>query len=212
MGGRAVASPHKSRTDEDTEFGRGRIPTISIDLCFLGSDESDESAHRNPFLVVYNNETEAIFAVAVASTSTKPWIVKLVKNTLYELGYGQLKISIKCDGAREIQELRRSIGNSREASTVPIDVPAIESKAHGRMERAVRTWAGQLRTLKSHLEYERKSKLPLQRPIFQRMAWWAAVFFNRYAVRHHGRTAHEYATGHKTKLPVACFGETVLWI
>ena len=43
------------------------------------------------------------------------------------------------------------------------------------------------------------------------MAWWSAGIFNRYAVRHHGRTAHEYATGHKTKLPVACFGETVLW-
>ena len=43
------------------------------------------------------------------------------------------------------------------------------------------------------------------------MAWWAAGIFKRYAVRHHGRTEHEYATGHKTKLPVACFGETVLW-
>ena len=30
-------------------------------------------------------------------------------------------------------------------------------------------------------------------------------------MHHHARTAHEYATGHKTKLPVACFGETVLW-
>ena len=43
------------------------------------------------------------------------------------------------------------------------------------------------------------------------MTWWAAGIFNRTGVRHHGRTAHEYATGHKTKLPVACFGETVLW-
>ena len=57
--GRAVASPHKSRTDEDREFGRGRVPTISLDHCFLGSKEGeDESAHRNPFLAVYDNETE----------------------------------------------------------------------------------------------------------------------------------------------------------
>ena len=87
MCGRAVASPHKCRTDEDRECGRGRIPTISIDHCNLGSDESDESAYRNPFTVVYDNETEAIFAVAVASKSTKPWIVEIVKNILYELGY-----------------------------------------------------------------------------------------------------------------------------
>ena len=174
-----VASLHKSRTDEDREFGRGRVPTISIDHCFLGSNETDESAHRNPFLAVYDNEKEAIFAVAVASKSTKPWIIDFVKNILYELGYGQLKISIKCDGARELQELRRAIGNSREAPTVPIDVPARESKANGGMERAVRTWAGQLRTLKSHLEYELKSTSPLHFPIFQWMAWWAAAIFNR---------------------------------
>ena len=62
--------------------------------------------------------------MAVASKATKPWIVELVKNILYELGYGQLNISIKCDGARGLQELRRAIGNSREAPKVPIDVPA----------------------------------------------------------------------------------------
>ena len=85
----------------------------------------------------------------------------------------------------------------------PIDVPARESKANGGMERAVRTWAGQLRTFKSHLEYELKSTLPLHHPVFRWMDWWAAGILNRYAVRHHGRTAHEHATGHKTKLPVA---------
>ena len=100
MCGRAVASPHKSRTDEDREFGRGRIPTLSMDHCFLGSSEDDESAHRNPFLVLYDNETEAIFATAVPSKQTKPWIVEYVKNIIYELGYGQVKIAIKSDRAR----------------------------------------------------------------------------------------------------------------
>lgn len=54
-------------------------------------------------------------------------------------------------------------------------------------------------------------ELPLHHPILQWMAWWATGIFNRFAVRHHGRTAHEYSTGHKTKLPDAYFGETVLW-
>ena len=84
-----------------------------------------------------------------------------------------------------------------------MDVPVRESKANGAMEKAVRTWAGQFRSLKSHLEYELKTEIPLHHPVLQWMAWWAAGIFNRYAVRHHGRTAHEYATGHKTKLPVA---------
>ena len=69
-----------------------------------------------PLLVLYDHETEAIFAVAVASKATKPLIVEFVKNILYELGYGQLKISIKRDGASGLQELRRAISNSHEAS------------------------------------------------------------------------------------------------
>ena len=79
------------------------------------------------------------------------------------------------------------------------------------MEKAVHTWAGQFRTLKSHLEYETKIEPPLHHPVLQWMAWLAAGIFIRVSVRHHGRTAFEYATGHQTKLPVACFGETVLW-
>ena len=91
-----------------------------------------------------------------------------------------------------------------------MDVSVRESKANGGMEKAVRTWSGHFRSLKSHLEYELNTEMPLHHPVLQWMAWWAARIFNRYAVRHHGRTAHEYATGHKTKLPVACFSETVL--
>ena len=57
--GRAVASPHTSRTDADREFGRRRIPTISLDHCVLGRKDDDESAHRSPLLVPYDNEAEA---------------------------------------------------------------------------------------------------------------------------------------------------------
>ena len=43
--GRGVASPHKSRSDEDTEFSQGRIPTVSLVHCFLGSARSEDMAH-----------------------------------------------------------------------------------------------------------------------------------------------------------------------
>ena len=61
------------------------------------------------------------------------------------------------------------------------------------------------------LECLTKNELPVRHPVLQWMAWWAAGIFIRFAVRHRGRTAFEYATGHNTKLLVACFGETVLW-
>ena len=46
-------------------------------------------AHSNPFLVVYDNETEGIFAISVPSKATKPWVVEYVKSVIYELGYGE---------------------------------------------------------------------------------------------------------------------------
>ena len=124
-----------------------------------------------------------------------------------ELGYSEMKIALKSDGARELHELRSAVAGSRVHPTIPIDVPVKESKGNGGMERAVRTWSGQYRSLKSHLEHEIKVDIPLDHVILQWMAWWAANLLNRVAVRHHGRTTHEFITGHKMKFPVACFGE-----
>ena len=33
--GRAAGSPHKSRSEADRDFSRSRVPTISMDRCFL---------------------------------------------------------------------------------------------------------------------------------------------------------------------------------
>ena len=63
----------------------------------------------------------------------------MVQNVFYELGYGELNIAIKCDGARKSQDLRRAVAKPRTAPTVPMDVPERESKASGGMEKAVRT-------------------------------------------------------------------------
>ena len=78
--GRAVSKAHRSRSDEDREFGRERIPTISLDHCFLGSadDDDDKKAHCSPFLVLFDSETEAVYAIAVADKACNPWIVEYV--------------------------------------------------------------------------------------------------------------------------------------
>ena len=70
--GRGVASPHKSRSQEDKEFSQGLIPTISMDYRFLCSEKSEDMGHGNPFMIVYDNQTEGIFAISMASKATKP--------------------------------------------------------------------------------------------------------------------------------------------
>ena len=54
---------------------------------------------------------------------------------IYEFGYGELKIAIKCDQAMELQELRRAVANSRTSPIVLMDVPVRESKANGGFEK-----------------------------------------------------------------------------
>ena len=40
---------------------------------------------------------------------------------------------------------------------------------------------------------------------------WASGLLRRYAVRSNGRTTYEMVTGHRTNVPIVCFGEIVLW-
>ena len=149
--GRASGSPHKSRSDSDREFGRERIPTISMDHCFLGSAEDEGKAHSSPFLILFDSETEAIYAIAVSEKAVRPWVVDFVVNVLSELGYAGVMVAMKHDKAPELLDLRRQVSARRAAPTVPIDVPVRESKANGAVEKAVQTWQGQFRTLKIHL-------------------------------------------------------------
>ena len=209
--GRGISSPHKSRTDEDREFGQGRVPTISLDHCFLGTEADDDTAHTNPFLVIFDADTEAIYAVAVPDKSVRDWVVDYIYSVICELGYEGVKIGIKIDAARELREYRRLVAAKRSKPTIPLDVPVRESKGNGAVEKAVRTWTGQFRTLKCHLEGELMTKIDKKHPILQWMAWWAASLLCRVPVKMHGRTVFEYITGHKMKTPITCFGESVLY-
>ena len=127
-----------------------------------------------------------------------------------ELGYGGNRVAIKLDKAADLQDLRRQAAASRAAPTVPLNVPARESKANGAVEHAVRRWQGQFRTLKSHFEAE-LGEVPKDRPIVQWLAVWAAGVLNRVVVRSHGQTVFERVTGHRMKSPLAMFDEKVMW-
>ena len=128
-----------------------------------------------------------------------------------ELGYYGVKIAIKCDGAPELKEIRKLVSAKRSQPTVPLDVPVRESKGNGAVERAVRTWSGQFRTLKSHVESEIGEEIDKKHPMLQWMAWWAAALLCRVPIKSHGRTVYEYVTGHVMKAPLACFGEALMW-
>ena len=74
--------------------------------------------------------------------------MEYVRQVINELGYGGIKIAVKCGEAPDLQLLRRQVSARRSAATVPVDVETRESKGNVAVERAVRTWQGQFRTLK----------------------------------------------------------------
>ena len=47
--------------------------------------------------------------------------------------------------------LKKAVAVHRQAETVMLESPVRDSKANGAAERAVRTWAGQLRTLRQRI-------------------------------------------------------------
>jgi hypothetical protein len=68
--GRPVCSPHRKKNQEAKDFAQdGRVPTLTIDHCFLGSEEEDAAA--NPFLIAYDGYSGALCAVAVVSRGAK---------------------------------------------------------------------------------------------------------------------------------------------
>ena len=70
----------------------GRVPTLSMDHCFLGSEE--EAASANPFLIVYDDYSAAMFAIAVATKEYEDWLAEYVKAIIEELGYGGARVAI----------------------------------------------------------------------------------------------------------------------
>lgn len=135
--GRAVASPHSTGTQEYIEFNKERMPTLSIDYCFV--TDKDEKASSCPYLVMFDNGSKGIFAVAVPRKGVVEWVVEWMNGAISNLGYAHVKIAIKSDQESSIVALREAVSAKRVGPTIPLNSPKKESQANGAMERAVRT-------------------------------------------------------------------------
>ena len=62
--GKGISGPHRKMSAEYREFSKGRVPTISIDHCFLGTEAEEESASSNPFLIVHDADSGALYCIA----------------------------------------------------------------------------------------------------------------------------------------------------
>ena len=83
----------------------------------------------------------------------------------------------------------------RKAETFPKLSKRHDPKPHGEIERAVKTWAGQFRTLECDVEAETGRHLPVDAAITTWLIALAANSINLYKTKPDGVTSHEAACG-----------------
>ena len=198
--GKGVHSPHCAGDDEKT----GRA-TVSLDYCFMGEDAHEEIP---PIIVMWDNRSGMMWALPVEEKGPVGYVVKWCAEKLERAGYGGVAITLKSDGEASVVALKRSIALRRTAETMPIESPVRESKSNGAIERDIRTWQGQFRTLKNRLEDNLKN-VEMGHPLAGWLVMWASELIGKFTVRPNGRTAYEDITGHKCKHPVVMFAETI---
>ena len=84
-----------------------------------------------------------------------------------------------------------------------IESPDRVSKSNVKMERAIRTFQSQFRTLRCQLEDRIHEKVPKGSLIMSWLINFTSDVLNRYKVHPNGRTNYEMTTGHRFK-QLAC--------
>ena len=212
--GKAVSTPHHRADHREERLHVTGVPTVSLDYCWADGedDEDDEKRDHSPILIIYIDLIDALYAVATKKKGVIPWVVVFVTKKLETLGYGGTKITLKSDGENSIKALVEAIAVARKAETAIIQSPKRESRCNGAVEKAVRTWRGQLITMKCHLEAEAKMELQHTEPLVEWLVMWAAESVNYFKVQESGRTSYELATAHRFPAVTAIFAEKVMFM
>ena len=95
--------------------------------------------------------------------------------------------------------------------TIPIHLPVRCSKANDKMERAIRTYQGQFRTLKHFSETGIKRQLMSSCAMCSWLVAWTADVLNSFKVHDGGRTAYERITRPWCNHMAIGFWETAVW-
>ena len=211
-GKEVVAEEESGSQDEkilaDDEEHAG-IPMISMEYCFMGS--RNRPANRMPILIVRDEQSKWIMGYSTGKKGAVEWVVDALVQDFTNIGYGNTKIVIKTDREDSRIALRNAIIEKRKAETVPKLSVNRDPQSHGEIEVAVKTWAGQFRTLKFHIEGETGRHLPMTSAATTWLIKWAANSINLYRIQAHGVTAHEAIGGMHCQTPICPFGEHIQW-
>ena len=210
MRGRGMHDQHTSKKKKNGGVDEAReVPTISIDFIFPGTEQL--SARKNAQLVMFDNESEAIWAYRTGRKHNPAWLVPTMMQDLEEAGYGSCRICVRSDQENIIKNIKKELIEQRTGPTVPQESPVKESQCNGKMEKAIQNLEGQMRTLRCAIESETGVWVHPRSRMYNYMLHWACSILTRYRVTSWGRTPFQTLTGHQCSRPIAPFGTSVLW-
>ena len=206
VAGRSVGKQHKTPVSTEEPLG----VTISLDYAFWNAQEEEQDL--SPILVAYDHGKRALWVLEVYKKGVEAGVgVKWLAAKLEFAGYTGVKVTLRSDQEVSILALKRAVAVKRAAETAFVESPVRESKSNGKIERAVRTWRDQYRTLRHQFERKMNVKLEKSGVLSSWLVSWAAEVLNRYKLQESGRTAFEMLTGHRCKTAVVGFGEKVFF-
>ena len=124
-------------------------------------------------------------------------------------GYHGVAISLKSDNEPSILAFKSAVAIRRKSETSLLESPVRESKSNAHVERAIRTWRDQFRTLRHYTERRLKQKIPRDGALMSWLVFCPSEVPNRVKVQSNGRTAYEMSTLHKCRHKVVAFAEKV---
>eukprot|EP00971_Amphidinium_carterae_P348107 6490324-Amphidinium_carterae.1 len=174
--GRARRLPHKSHEETHSEE---TAAVVSIDYTFLG-DESVESAHSHPVLVVKDRLSKAVWSHPLRSKDDPHGVASLVKD-LRNLGYRRL--TLKCDREPAMTALAKAAQEQTTTCEITVEHPpkGVDHRmSNGEVERANQTITGLTRTLLADLEGRVGHKLDIKGPVVAWMIEYAGSLHNMF--------------------------------
>ena len=206
MFGRGKHTHHLRNKGEKTD---SNVVSISIDFIFIGS--KDVPAKKNAILVMYDNDSDAVWAYMTRRKKIPGWLVPAMLQDLNEAGYSKSRLCIRSDQEKVVKKIKTDLIAAREADSVPMESPVRESQCNGRMERMIQTLEGQIRTLLMDLKLNANIDLKPSDVAYKYLVNWACTIITRYRIAAHGKTPFHALTGRQCTRPITAFATPVVW-
>ena len=183
------ASPHSAGGSQRD------LPIISIDYAFLGVKPEDGSeyvddveaiaAGHTPTMVMFDSESRGMYAYSVEKKGINGNLARRIAIDLDNLGYKDL--ILKSDQEASIVSMGELIKKVWSGNMGLEYSHVKQSQCNGSVERAIKTWKGQVRTMLDALECRVGEAMPPNHAIMSWLIEHAASLTRRCLMRADGQ-------------------------